>query len=65
MRVIKRKNETRGGGYGLFGERGEVKLRERDHLKDRRVDYMIILKGTFSKYNRAIYWIHLARDREM
>jgi len=31
-----KKNETR-GTCGSFGGKGEVKLKEREHLKDRRV----------------------------
>jgi hypothetical protein len=40
-----------------------VKLRERDHLKDRGVDGKVILKWVFRKCCGGMDWIDLAQNR--
>jgi hypothetical protein len=39
-------------------------LRERGHLEDQGVDRNIILKRMFNKWNRGMYWIDMAQDRD-
>jgi hypothetical protein len=39
-------------------------LREGDHLEDRGVDGMIILKWIFKKYWGGMDWIDMAQDRD-
>jgi hypothetical protein len=39
-------------------------LRERGHLEDQGVDGRIILKCMFNKWNRGMYWINMAMDRD-
>jgi hypothetical protein len=51
--------EDRRGAYRVwFGD-----LRERDHLEDQRVDWGVILKLIFKKWDGVTDWIDLAQDR--
>jgi hypothetical protein len=39
-------------------------LREGDHLEDSCLDGRMILKWIFKKWDRGIYWIDMAQDRD-
>jgi hypothetical protein len=44
---------------------GAGDLRERDHLKDPGLDWRIILKWKFKKWDGVVMdWIELAQDRD-
>ena len=40
-------------------------MRERDHSEDPGLDWRIILKWIFRKWNRSMDWIDLALNRDM
>jgi hypothetical protein len=40
-------------------------FRERGHLENLGLDWRIILKWIFEKWDRGMYWIDMAQDRDM
>ena len=39
-------------------------MSERDHLEDPGIDWKIILRWTFRKWDGGLVWIDLAHDRD-
>ena len=70
IRVIKYRRMRWVGHVARMGERNDMyrvlvgKLRERGHLEDQGVDRRIILKRMFKRWNRGMYWIDMAQDRD-